>query len=308
MAAVIAYLAADDLVDQLIEELTLAGVSISASHGNLLIAEGPPVRAAWAINVWHDAEEFAISSIGDAARILRGVQRNWSCYAPILGGRSRLIAEKLPHVSTRPLVVGGSAPHAPLGAWTLLAPDRLLAAGRCDSPFPNGVPNLLEDRLGPPSRAYLKLWEAFARHGRAPRPGELCVDLGASPGGWTWLAASYGARVIAIDKAPLAAAVNAMSGVEWRAGSAFALEPTSFGTVDWMVCDVIAYPRRTLALVKRWIAAGNTRNIVCTIKFQGETDHAVVDEFAALPGAWVGHLHHNKHELTFAVIEPRRPD
>jgi 23S rRNA (cytidine2498-2'-O)-methyltransferase len=75
---VIAYLAADGLVDQLLEELALAGVSITASHGNLLLADGPVVRAAWAINVWHDAEEFTISSIGDAARILRGVQRNWS--------------------------------------------------------------------------------------------------------------------------------------------------------------------------------------------------------------------------------------
>ena len=225
MAVVIAYLAADGFVDQLIEELTLAGVSVTASHGDLLLTEGPAVRVAWARNVWHDAAEFPIGSIGDAARTLREIQRNWSCYAPTLGGRSRLITEKLPHVSARPLAIGESVPRAPLGSWTLLAPDRLLAAGRCDSPFPNGVPNLVEDRVGPPSRAYLKLWEAFVRHGRAPQPGELCVDLGASPGGWTWLAASHGARVIAVDKAPLDDAIDAMSGVEWRAGSAFALAP-----------------------------------------------------------------------------------
>ncbi len=308
MAGVIAYLAADGFVDQLIEELTLAGAVVRSSHGDLLLTDGPVVRAAWTANVWHDAEEFAIGSISEAARILRGIQRNWSCYAPILGGRCRLIGEKLPYVSARPLVIGERVPQAPLGSWTLLAPDRLLVAGRCDSPFPNGVPNLVEDREGPPSRAYLKLWEAFVRHGRAPRPGDYCVDLGASPGGWTWLAASHGARVVAIDKAPLDPAVAAMPGVEWRAGSAFALDPASFGPVDWMVCDVIAYPRRTLALVKRWLAAGNARNIVCTIKFQGETDHAIVDEFAAIPGAWVGHLHHNKHELTFAVIEPGPSD
>jgi 23S rRNA (cytidine2498-2'-O)-methyltransferase len=308
MGDVIAYLAADGFVDQLIEELTRSGAEVVGSHGDLLLTNGPAVRAAWATNVWHDATEIAVGSIGEAARTLRGIQRNWACYAPILGGRCKLIAEKLPHVSARPLTVGESGLRAPLGSWTLLAADRLLVAGRCDSPFPNGRPSLIEDRLGPPSRAYLKLWEAFVRHGRAPQTGELCVDLGASPGGWTWLAASHGAQVIAVDKAPLDEQVDAMPGVEWRSGSAFALDPTSFGTVDWMVCDVIAYPRRTLALVKRWVAAGNTRNIICTIKFQGETDHAIVDEFAAIPGAWVGHLHHNKHELTFALIGPAPPD
>ncbi len=303
-----AYLAAEGYVEQLIEELRLAGVVVERSHGALLITDSPPVRAVWATNIWHDLIEIEIVSITQAARALRAIQRNWANYAPVLAGRSRLVTEKLPHVAARPLSVGRQPPRAPLGSWTLLERSLLLAAARCDSPFPNGVPNLVEDRVGPPSRAYLKLWEAFVRHGRHPLPGDRCVDLGASPGGWTWLLARYGARVTAIDKAPLAASVEAMPGVEWRAGSAFGLDPASFGPVDWMVCDVIAYPRRTLALVRRWIAAGVARNIVCTIKFQGETDHAVAGEFAALPGAWVGHLHHNKHELTFALIDRATPE
>ena len=35
------------------------------------------------------------------------------------------------------------------------------------------------------------------------------------------------------------------------------------------------------------------------------TDHAIVREFAAIPGASVLHLHHNKHELTF--LRPGKP-
>jgi 23S rRNA (cytidine2498-2'-O)-methyltransferase len=38
---------------------------------------------------------------------------------------------------------------------------------------------------------------------------------------------------------------------------------------------------------------------VCTIKFQGATDHATVRRFAAFPGAQLMHLYHNKHELTW---------
>ncbi len=39
--------------------------------------------------------------------------------------------------------------------------------------------------------------------------------------------------------------------------------------------------------------------IVCTVKFQGETDFAACDAFAAIPGGQLLHLFHNKHELTF---------
>jgi hypothetical protein len=39
--------------------------------------------------------------------------------------------------------------------------------------------------------------------------------------------------------------------------------------------------------------------IVCTIKFQGDTDHDAAAAFAAIPGGRVMRLFHNKHELTF---------
>jgi 23S rRNA (cytidine2498-2'-O)-methyltransferase len=127
----------------------------------------------------------------------------------------------------------------------------------------------------------------------------VCVDLGASPGGWTWSLARTGARVIAVDKAPLDERVMAMPNVEWHGTSAFALDPDTFGPVDWLCSDVVAYPARLLTLVRRWIAAGSIATIVCTVKFQGPTDHVAAEAFAALPGAQLWHLHHNRHELTF---------
>ena len=111
-----------------------------------------------------------------------------------------------------------------------------------------------------------------------------------------------GADVIAIDKAPLEPRVAAMPGVEWRGESAFALDPASVGAIDWLFSDVICYPARLLKLVERWRATGQVKNFVCTIKFQGETDHETTEAFAAIPGAQVLHLHNNKHELTFALL------
>jgi 23S rRNA (cytidine2498-2'-O)-methyltransferase len=182
-----------------------------------------------------------------------------------------------------------------------LAPDRLLAAAHCSSPFANGEVAFVEDRTRPPNRAYLKLWEALVRLRRWPRPGERCLDLGASPGGWTWVLAKLGADVLAVDKAPLDGRVAAMPGVAWRGESAFALEPRDVGRVDWLFSDIACYPARLFRLVEKWRSAGAAGHFVCTLKFQGATDHDAAAAFAALPGAEVLHLHHNKHELTFLL-------
>jgi 23S rRNA (cytidine2498-2'-O)-methyltransferase len=291
-----AYLAAEGLEPQLQEELRRAGVA-RREHGRLLVGD-KAVPSAWAANVWHDCVELPITSIGQAAQALRDVQRNWAMYAPLHHRRAALIQERLPHVSAKPIVFPAAAPTAPLGSWTLLAPDRLLMAARCSSPFPNGEVAFVEDKAGPPNRAYLKLWEALVRLRRWPQPGERCLDLGASPGGWTWVLAKLGAQVVAIDKAPLDPRVAAVPGIEWRGESAFALEPESVGPVDWLFSDIVCYPARLLRLVERWRASGLVKTFVCTIKFQGATDHDAAAAFAALPGSCVTHLHHNKHELT----------
>ena len=296
-----AYLAADGFDAQLREELARAGVVVSAEHGRLLVSERPAIASAWAANIWHDCIEWPVESIGSAAKALRGLQRNWAMYAPLHHRRAALIQDKLPHVSAKPVVFPAAAPTAPLGSWTLLAPDRMLAAAHCSAPYPNGEVVLVEDKEGPPSRAYLKLWEALIRLRRWPQPGERCVDLGACPGGWTYVLARLGTAVVAVDKAPLDPKVAAMPGVEWRGESAFAIEPESIGPVDWLFSDIICYPSRLLRLVERWRASGLVRNFVCTLKFQGETDHESAAAFAALPGARVLHLHHNKHELTFML-------
>ncbi|MFN8021113.1 MAG: SAM-dependent methyltransferase [Acidimicrobiales bacterium] len=294
------YLGPADLEHELRDELAAAGVRmVRRPHGRLVLSTDPAVEPAWAANTWHDVEEIPITSIGHAAKELRERQRNWAMYAPVHTGRAKLIAEKLPHVSARPVEIGDVVPDAPLGSFTLVEPDLMLAATRCTSPFPNGEARLVEDREGPPSRAYLKLYEAFVRMRRWPTGDETCLDLGASPGGWTWLLAQTGAQVTAIDKAPLAPHVGRMRNVTWHEGSAFALDPRQHAPVDWVCSDIICYPQRLLGLVHRWIDAGTARHLVCTIKFQGQTDLGSVQEFAAIPGSQVLHLHHNKHELTF---------
>lgn len=283
------YLAAEGFLKELLHEL---GDGVRDVRDRLVLHDGPPRDAAWAQNVWFDPKEIAFASVGEAAKALRAIQRNWTLYSTTEHRRAALIAEKLPHVSGKPLGFPAPLPIAPLGSWTLLDRSRLLAAAHCSSPFPNGEVRFLEDKEGPPNRAYLKLWEALTLLQRRPQPGELCVDLGASPGGWTWALAGLHARVIAVDKAPLDPRVAPFA--EHRQESAFGIEPFA---CDWLLSDIVCYPDRLLALVTRWLP--HARNMVFTVKFQGETDHAAARAFAAIPGSTLRHLFHNKHELTW---------
>lgn len=287
------YLAAENFCDQLLAELQ----AVEAVHGRLILTRAPPQPAVWAANVWFDPIRISFGSIAEAARKLRGIQRDWALYSFRLHRRAQLIAELLPPLKIQPTTFPAPLPPRPIGSWTLLDEHTLLAAARCSSPWPHGEIQFVEDHHAPPSRAYLKLWELFSRIRVWPKPCEHCVDLGASPGGWTWALQRLGAHVLAVDKAPLAPRVAALPNIEFRKTSAFAVKPEP---VDWLFCDVVCYPQRLLRLVRRWLPVA--RNLVCTIKFQGKTDPAIARAFAAIPGSDLMHLHHNRHELTWVRL------
>jgi 23S rRNA (cytidine2498-2'-O)-methyltransferase len=105
--------------------------SAREAYGNLVLAIGAQAPVAWVANVWHDPMEIPIASIGDAAKKQRAIQRNWALYSFAHHRRAALIADKLPKVSAKPLTFGAGAPVAPLGSWTLIAPDKVLASPQC---------------------------------------------------------------------------------------------------------------------------------------------------------------------------------
>jgi len=301
------YLAAPGFMPELLAELDFEG---PAGPGHLvfgdLVFARKPKQAVWAQNIWQEARLLPAPSIGQGAKALREIQRNWWAHPVRLARRAALITEKLPKVSARAQIFGEAAPSAPLGSFTLWDETTLIAAASCSSPYPDGQVQFVEDRLSAPSRAYLKLWEALTLVGVRPKPGELCLDLGSCPGGWTWVLASCGARVFSVDKAPIEPKIAAMPEVDFCQGSGFGLDPRTAGgpeaRVDWLCSDMACYPARLFELVTRWLEADACRNFVCTLKCQGETDHATIQAFAAIPGSRVLHLAHNKHELTWILI------
>lgn len=202
----------------------------------------------------------------------------------------------------------------------LLAPDRGLLSvvtapapfewRQLVSPFPKGHVTVPPDKA-PPSRAFAKLVEAELRLGCRIQPGELCVDLGAAPGSWTYVAVRRGARVIAVDRAPLRADLMRHPQVEFHRGNAFSFRPDR--TVDWLLCDVIAAPARTIALLQDWVQHRRARRFVVTIKFKGHADYGLLEPLKATlarqcPEFRLGRLCANKNEVcAFGLIEPETP-
>ncbi len=299
-----AHFAPEGFEAELEEELRSSSrQEILARYGRLFLAQGPAFDPAWAQTTWIEPEEVPIQSINDAARQLRSRALRWIPYAFQLYRRTELIREKLPKVREEKLHFLAPLPDRRMGHWTLIDANRLLVSTRTTTPLPHGEIHFHEDKTAP-SRAYLKLWELFTAHGvRPPQPGESCLDLGASPGGWTWVLAHLGCSVKAVDRSPLAPAVGRLKNVSFTKGNAFTLAPSSVGRIDWLFSDVICTPEKSYQLIDKWLSSGLVRNIVCTIKFKGKTDHEIIQRLRAIPGAKIKHMFHNKHELTWWRID-----
>jgi 23S rRNA (cytidine2498-2'-O)-methyltransferase len=210
-----------------------------------------------------------------------------------------------------------TASHS-LAQLILTAPDRGLisVAPRPEpfcyrgvmSPFPKGEIPVASDKAAP-SRAFAKLIEAELRLGRRIERGQTCVDLGASPGSWSYVALRRGARVIAVDRAPLRADLMRHPRLEFHQGDAFSFQPRE--PVDWLLCDVIAAPQRTIELILDWIRHGRACCFVVTIKFKGCGDYPILEQLKYALPAWcedffLMRLCTNKNEVcAFGVISAR---
>ncbi len=285
------YLAPEGFAEQLAAEL-----GTTERYDRLFLSSAK--KPLWAQNTWIEPRILSFSSVSDAAKKLRELGSLWAFYPHQLVRKGSLIQEKLPYFSQKPLPFPCKRPAAPLGSWMLLDEKTLLASPVCSSPFPHGEPHFLETKV-PPSRAYLKLWELFTLIGTMPKPGDLCLEIGASPGSWTWVLSQLGARVIAVDRAPLAPEITPHS---FLRQDAFALEPMQ--DIAWLFSDAACTPEKLLRWVEKWLSAKSNANMVCTLKFQGKTDYAIAREFEKIEGSATLHLSHNKHELTWIRINP----
>lgn len=138
-----------------------------------------------------------------------------------------------------------------------------------NSPFYMGIVRL---KFPPqaPSRSTLKLEEAL--HTFIPAReweqrlanGMHAVDLGASPGGWSYQLIQHNLWVHAVDNGPIAQSLLDTGQVTWLAEDGFTYRPAHHN--HWMVCDMVEKPAKVTALVVKWLINGWCQETIFNLK------------------------------------------
>ena len=190
-----------------------------------------------------------------------------------LSGLARSFGNALrPALRKRGLLAGADNPRAKRLHVCFVAGDHAFLAEAdpaATAPWPLGVPRLKLHHEAP-SRSALKLEEALlslldeARRRDALRPGMSAADLGAAPGGWTWVLARHGLQVTAIDNGPLRQQVLDTGRVEHLRADGFRWQPPR--PLDWMVCDMVEQPARVARRMGDWLREGWCRQTIFNLK------------------------------------------
>jgi 23S rRNA (cytidine2498-2'-O)-methyltransferase len=138
------------------------------------------------------------------------------------------------------------------------------------SPYHMGILRL-RSPSDAPSRSTLKLEEAFLtfvpEDQRETRltSGLKAVDLGASPGGWTYQLVRRGMMVTAVDNGPMAESLMQTGQVKHVMEDGFKFTP-SRKNIHWLVCDMIEKPSKVANLMAWWVIKGYCNEAIFNLK------------------------------------------
>jgi len=182
--------------------------------------------------------------------------------------------------------------------WTMVS-DFLIFCNQPTQRFPLGWHEFAEDKMNPPNRAYLKLWELFSVYNMAPQKNPEVLEIGASPGGWSWVLSQHAAIVHTIDRADLDQKIKNIKHINHKIGDAFKLKPQDYQKCTWFYSDLICTPEKIYETVCYWIKNSEIKNFICTIKFKGACDFEILKKIQNMPNSKIIHLYQNKNEVTW---------
>lgn len=165
--------------------------------------------------------------------------------------------------------------------------------------YPAGWHEFEEDKDFPPNRAYLKLWEVFTTQDLKIKPDDCALEIGAAPGGWSWVLSQYFKKVYTFDRADLDSKIKKIKNITHAQGDAFKINPDKYKDVTWFFSDLICTPEKIHETIEFWLAHSRVKNFVCTIKFKGDTPFEVIDKLLKIPDSKIIRLYHNKNEVTW---------
>lgn len=185
-----------------------------------------------------------------------------------------------------------------------------------NSPFFMGIPRL-KFPTDAPSRSTLKLEEAF--HIFIPyeewderlKGGLNAVDLGASPGGWTYQLVKRGMIVYAIDNGAMDKRLMETGQVKHYQEDGFKFQPKK-NNIYWLVCDMVEKPLKVTDLIANWLINGWCREAIFNLKLPMKKRYEEVKQnMLLLEQMLVQHqinvqiqakqLYHDREEITIHV-------
>jgi 23S rRNA (cytidine2498-2'-O)-methyltransferase len=187
------------------------------------------------------------------------------------------------------------------GTWGSVMPAAALT-----DPRPGGIHRMAFDPAAP-ARSYMKVEEAFDLLGEKPASGQSVVDLGASPGGWSYAFLKRGCRVTAVDNGPMLIRDPERGGGTLthvrEDGVVFTPLPRTV-PVDWLVSDMLVSTGKNIGMLRRWFEGRWMRRFVVNVKLpQVElypSLRPLEDYLRTIPGIAfrVRHLYHDRREVT----------
>ena len=253
--------AAPGFEQHIIDECLQQGISCTHIGEQLYTTDDLATNLAWSLCIWDDVQEIRIESIGHAAKVLRESGPYWSFYPLNNVRRCQLIQDKLLKIKDKPFAYNPEKRLKARGAFCLLDEHTMLYARSLNKPYVDGIIPYEADRVNPPARAYLKIWESLTLLQDQPKPGEKVLELGAAPGAWTWCFAALGAECHSVDRAPLDPRIDSLPNVHHRQCDAFALKPED-EMADWLCSDLICYPDRLIQMINEWLEHGHCQKYI----------------------------------------------
>lgn len=186
--------------------------------------------------------------------------------------------------------------------WTTFE-DIVIYSLAPEKKYPAGWHEFDEDKAFPPNRAYLKLWEVFSIEDLKISQDDCALEIGAAPGGWSWVLSQYFKKVYTFDRADLDPKIKKIKNIYHTKGDAFKINPSDYKDVTWFFSDLICTADKIVETIQFWLNESRVKNYVVTVKFQGETPFEVIDKLLKIPDSKIVHLYHNKNEVTFILLQ-----
>ncbi len=282
---------------ELVKELGFLQKKIYFSDEKIFLVEKILDKPIWAQDWWPDSKPYLLENKSAALKLLKANPNYGHYYTSEDSKLAKSLLKDLKNLDKKRIDLNSKFKFNYF-SWTIKENNLLI----CEKPFsryPSGWHEFAEDKSFPPNRAYLKLWELFTVHQLPTNKNDTAIDLGSSPGGWSWVLSQYFKTVYSVDKAELDSKINKISNIKYHQGDAFKVSADDFKDCSWLFSDIICTPIKTYDLIRHWMENSNVKNYVCTIKFKGDCDFDIIKKLLSIPDSKIIHLYQNKNEVTW---------